>query len=204
MGAGWSSGISVYGVVALVGLAGRFDWIEAPSFVEQWWVIGAAIVMFFVEFVIDKIALVDSVWDGAHTLIRPAVGGYLMSTATETQLSVPALAVSGVLLALSSHSAKASMRLVVNASPEPVSNVAVSLGEDGLVFAVMALAISRPELAIVVVSLLTLASVVLAVVLYRTARRVGRRLRSGPKESTVVEPAELTGRWRWWRPARRR
>ena len=181
MGAGWSSGISVYGVVALVGVAGRFGWIEAPSFVEQWWVIGVAIVLFLVEFVIDKIALVDSAWDSVHTFIRPAVGGYLMSTATDTPLSVAALAVSGVLLALSSHSAKASTRLLVNTSPEPVSNVAVSLGEDGLVLAVMALGISRPELAIVVVALLTVASVVVAVVLYRTARRVGRRLRSGAR-----------------------
>ena len=179
MGAGWSSGISVYGVVALVGFAGRFGWIEAPSFVEQWWVICVGVVMFLVEFVIDKIALVDTVWDGVHTFIRPAIGGYLMSTATDTQLSVPALAVSGVLLALSSHSAKASTRLLVNTSPEPFSNVAVSLGEDGLVFVVMAIAMSRPELAVVVVALLTIASVVVAFVFYRIARRVARRLRSG-------------------------
>lgn len=185
MGAGWSSGISVYGVVALVGVAGRSGWIDAPSFVEQWWVIGAAVVLFFVEFVIDKIALLDTVWDSVHTLIRPAVGGYLMSTATDTQLSVPALAVSGVLLALSSHSAKASTRLVVNASPEPVSNVAVSLGEDGLVFVVMALAVSHPQLAVVVVALLTVASVVVAFVLYRIARRVGRRLRSSTRTATA-------------------
>ena len=181
MGAGWSSGISVYGVVALVGVAGRFGWIEAPSFVERWWVIGVAIVLFLVEFVIDKIALVDTAWDGVHTLIRPAVGGYLMSTATETQLSVPALALAGVLLALSSHIAKTSTRLVVNTSPEPVSNVAVSLSEDGLVCVVMAIAMSRPELAIVVVALLTVASLVVAFVFYRIARRVARRLRSGTR-----------------------
>jgi len=185
MGAGWSSGISVYGVVALVGVAGRFDWIEAPSFVEQWWVIGVAVVMFLVEFVIDKIALVDTAWDSVHTFIRPAVGGYLMSTATDTQLSVPALAVSGVLLALSSHSAKASTRLIVNTSPEPVSNVAVSLTEDGLVFVVMAFAISRPEFAVVLVALLTIASVVVAFVFYRIARRVARRLRSGARTATA-------------------
>jgi hypothetical protein len=185
MGAGWSSGISVYGVVALVGVAGRFGWIDAPSFVEQWWVIGVAVVMFLVEFVIDKIALVDTAWDGVHTLIRPAIGGYLMSTATDTQWSVAALAVSGALLALSSHSAKASTRLLVNTSPEPVSNVAVSVGEDGLVFVVMAIAISRPELAIVVVALLTVASLVVAFVFYRIARRVARRLRSGSRSATA-------------------
>jgi hypothetical protein len=185
MGAGWSSGISVYAVVALVGFAGRFGWIEAPSFVEQWWVVGVAVVLSVVEFVIDKIALVDTAWDAVHTFIRPAVGGYLMSTATDTRLSVAALAVSGVLLALSSHSAKAATRLVVNTSPEPVSNVAVSLGEDGLVFVVMAIAISRPELAIVVVALLTVASVVVAFVFYRIARRVARRLRSGTRTATA-------------------
>ena len=184
MGAGWSAGISVYGVVALVGVAGRFGWVEAPSFVEQWWLIGLAVVLFLVEFVIDKVALVDTAWDGVHTFIRPAVGGYLMSTATDTKFSVPALAVSGVLLALSSHTAKASTRLLVNTSPEPVSNVAVSLGEDGLVVAVMAIAISRPELAIVVVTLLTVASVVVAFVFYRIVRRVSRRLRSGTRRAT--------------------
>jgi len=185
MGAGWSSGISVYGVVALVGVAGRFDWIEAPSFVEQWWVIGVAVVMFLVEFVIDKIALVDTAWDSVHTFIRPAVGGYLMSTATDTQLGVPALAVSGVLLALSSHSAKASTRLIVNTSPEPVSNVAVSLSEDGLVFVVMAFAISRPEFAVVLVALLTIASVVVAFVFYRIARRIARRVRAASRAATA-------------------
>jgi hypothetical protein len=178
MGAGWSSGISVYGVVALVGVAGRFGWTDAPSFVEQWWVIGVAVVLFLAEFVIDKVALVDTAWDSVHTFIRPVVGGYLMSTATDTDLAVPALAVSGVLLALSSHSAKASTRLVVNSSPEPVSNVAVSLGEDGLVLAVMALAISRPEVAVAVVALLAIASVVVAFVFYRIARRVARRVRN--------------------------
>jgi hypothetical protein len=178
MGAGWSSGISVYGVVALVGVAGRFGWTDAPSFVEQWWVIGVAVVLFLVEFVIDKIALVDTAWDSVHSFIRPAVGGYLMSTATETELADPALAVSGVLRALSSHSAKASTRLVVNTSPEPVSNVAVSLGEDGLVVAVMALAMSRPEVAVVVVALLTIASVIVAFVFYRVARRIARKVRN--------------------------
>jgi hypothetical protein len=182
MGAGWSSGISVYGVVALVGIAGRQDWIDAPSFVEQWWVIAVALVLFCVEFVIDKIALVDSVWDGVHTFIRPAVGGYLMSTA-DADVSVGALAVSGVLLALASHSAKASTRLVVNSSPEPVSNVGVSLGEDGLVVAVMALAIANPEAAAVVVLLLTIASVIVAIVLYRVARRVARRVGSAVRRS---------------------
>jgi hypothetical protein len=153
-------------------------------------VIGVAVALFLVEFVIDKIALLDTAWDSVHTLIRPSIGGYLMSTATDTHLSVPALAVSGVLLALSSHSAKTATRLVVNTSPEPFSNVAVSLSEDGLVFVVMAIAISHPELAVVVVALLTVASVVVAFVFYRIARRVARRLRSGTRTATARGPSE--------------
>jgi len=88
------------------------------------------------------------------------------------------------LLALSSHAAKASTRLVVNTSPEPLSNVVVSVGEDALVIVVMAIALSNPELAIVVVALLTVASLVVAFVFYRIARRVTRRLRSGKRTAT--------------------
>jgi Domain of unknown function (DUF4126) len=171
MGAGWSSGISVYGVVALVGVAGRFGWIEAPSFVEQWWVIGVAVALFLVEFVIDKIALLDTAWDGVHTLIRPAIGGYLMSTATDTHLSVPALAVSGVLLALSSHSAKTATRLVVNTSPEPFSNVALSLLGDGLVPFVLWLSWAHPVLLFATLGVALVAMVAAIWVLGKFLRR---------------------------------
>ncbi len=190
LGAGWSAGISVYGVVALVGVAGRFGWVDAPSFVEQWWVIAVGVMLFAVDFVVDKIALVDSAWDAVHTFIRPAVGGYLMSTAGDSRLSVPALAVTGVLLALSSHSAKASTRLLVNTSPEPVSNVAVSLGEDGLVAVVMTLAIAHPTLTMFVVVLLAVASATVAVVLYRTSRRISRRIRARRRAATAPVPGE--------------
>lgn len=179
MGAGWSSGISVYGVLATLGLAGRAGWVDAPTFLERWWVIAAAVGLFCVEFVVDKIALLDSVWDGVHTVVRPAIGGLLMTTVGDTSWSAPALAASGVVLALSSHSAKSSTRLVVNSSPEPASNVVVSLAEDGLAATVMTLAIARPELAVTVVALLTVLSLVAAFVLYRLARRIGRTVRGG-------------------------
>ena len=178
MASSWASGISVYGVTAIVGLAGRLGWIEAPPFVERSWVIAAALILFVVEFVIDKVALIDSVWDGVHTFIRPAIGGYLASAAVDTELSVAALAVTGVLLALSSHSAKASTRLIVNSSPEPFSNVAVSLCEDGIVAVLMTLALTRPELALVVTAVLAIVSTVVAVLLFRTARRIVRRVRA--------------------------
>lgn len=177
MASGWSSGISVYGVTALVGIAGRLDWIDAPAFVEQAWVIVIAMILFAAEFVIDKIALIDSTWDAVHTAIRPMVGAYLMSTAVDTDLTTIGLAVGGAVLALSSHSAKTATRLVVNTSPEPFSNVGVSLAEDGLVLAVMTLAIARPEIAVVITLVLFVLSIVIAIVLYRAARRVARSVR---------------------------
>ncbi len=186
MASSWASGISVYGVTAIVGLAGRFDWIDAPPFVERAWVIALALLLFAVEFVIDKVALIDSVWDGVHTFIRPAIGGYLASSATDTDLSVAALAATGVALAFSSHSAKASTRLIVNASPEPFSNVAVSLGEDGLVVILMTLALTRPELALVLTAMLAIVSTVVAAMLFRTARRIIRRVRAGRATSPNI------------------
>jgi hypothetical protein len=178
MGAAWSSGISVYGVTALVGIAGRLGWTDAPAFVERTWVIVVAVALFAAEFVIDKIALVDSTWDAVHTAIRPTVGAYLMTGAVDTDLTTIALAAVGAVLALSSHGAKSATRLVVNASPEPFSNVGVSLAEDGLVLTVMTLAIANPELAVVVTIALFLASVITAFVLYRLARRAIRSVRT--------------------------
>ena len=188
MASSWASGISVYGVTAIVGLAGRFDWIDAPAFVERGWVIAVALVLFAVEFVIDKLALIDSVWDSVHTFIRPAIGGYLASSAADTELSVAALAATGIALAFSSHIAKASTRLIVNSSPEPFSNVAVSFGENGLVAVLMAFALTRPELALMLTAVLAVLSTIVAVVLFRTARRITRRIRAGrttPPTTTV-------------------
>ena len=174
-----ASGISVYGVTAIVGLAGRFDWIEAPPFVERTWVIAAALLLFAVEFVIHKVALIDSSWGGVHTLIRPAIGGYLASSLTDTEWSVAALAATGVALAFNSHCAKASTRLIVNSSPEPFSNVAASFGENGMVAVLMTFALTRPELALVLTAVLAILSTVVAVMLFRTARRITRRVRAG-------------------------
>jgi hypothetical protein len=79
MAARWSSGISVYGVTALVGISGRLGWIDAPDIVEQAWVLARAPALFAAEFVIDEIALVDSTWDAVHTVVRPVIGVHLMA-----------------------------------------------------------------------------------------------------------------------------
>ena len=176
VGSAWSAGISLYGVAALLGIAGRVEWIEAPPFLEQPWVIGVALVLFAIELVVDKIAVVDSIWDAVHTIIRPIGGAAITSLAPGQEIPLPVLLVMGALLALSSHSAKASARAMINMSPEPVSNVFASVLEDGLVGVVMALAIAYPRVAFAVTIVLALASGLVAIVLFRFTRSLWRRL----------------------------
>ena len=176
VGSAWSAGISLYGVAALLGIAGRVEWIEAPPFLEQSWVIGVALVLFAIELVVDKIAVVDSIWDAVHTIIRPIGGAAITSLAPGQEIPLPVLLVMGALLALSSHSAKASARAMINMSPEPVSNVFASVLEDGLVGVVMALAIAYPRVAFAVTIVLALASGLVAIVLFRFTRSLWRRL----------------------------
>lgn len=189
VGSAWSAGISLYGVCALLGISGRMEWIEAPPFLEQTWVIGLALVLFLIELVIDKIALLDSAWDAVHTFIRPVGGAAITSLAPGQELPLPLLLVMGALLALSSHSAKASARAMINASPEPVSNVVVSVLEDGLVGFVMALAIAYPRVALVVAILLAILSSVLAVVLFKSARAAWRRVLQWRARRAARRPA---------------
>lgn len=171
----WSAGISLYGVAAVLGIAGRLQWIQAPELLQQSWVIAVALGLFLLELVIDKIAVVDSVWDTVHLVIRPLGGAVIASTAPDQSIPVPVMLGLGAVLALSSHSAKASARALVNASPEPVSNVVVSTVEDGFVAALMAVAIAFPKVALVVTVLLAVASSITAVIFFKAARGLWRR-----------------------------
>ena len=151
LGASWVSGIRLYAAVATLGLLGRFANLKLPGeldVVTNWWVIGVALFMFAVEFVADKIPVVDSVWDVIHTFIRIPAGAVIAATAFgdfDRSVQVIALLVGGG-LALSSHGTKAATRALINTSPEPVSNVVVSLAEDALVIVVVVLALFLPVL----------------------------------------------------------
>jgi hypothetical protein len=167
----------MYFVAALLGLAGRWDWVTSPDWLQEPWVIGGALVLAAVELVVDKVAWLDSAWDAVHTVLRPIAGAAVFSATGDDGTSVGAVA-TGALLALSAHAAKASVRAAVNASPEPVSNVVVSTTEDGLVAGLMALAIAFPTVALVVTGVLVVASIATAVMVVRTARRMQLRLRA--------------------------
>jgi len=178
----WSAGISVYAVIAALGIAGRIGWIDTADVLQQPWLIALALVLALVDLVVDKIAWLDSIWDAAHTVIRPLVGATIGALAPEQMVGpmIPEpiiLALTGGGLAFSAHAAKASIRAAVNTSPEPVSNVAVSVLEDGLVAGLLVLAFTYPVVAGVVTLVLFLAGLVVTVVLVRTGRSAWRRLR---------------------------
>src|SRR5678816_3724770 len=135
MGASWVSGINLYAAVATLGLLGRFSHLQLPGELQvltSWWVIGVALGLYVIEFVADKVPWIDTTWDVIHTFIRVPAGAVLAAGAFgdfDRSVQVIALLLGGG-LALSSHGTKAATRAVLNASPEPVSNVVASVIED--------------------------------------------------------------------------
>lgn len=175
--ASWASGLNAYLTVLIIGTTGRLGWIDAPPTVERTWVLVAAAVMFAVEFVADKVPLVDSIWDLAHLLVRPLIGGWLGVAFASAELGrVPAFAAAAG-MTLVGHLTKSSTRLAINLSPEPITNVIASVTEDGIVGALVALALAHPRTAAVVAVVLAVLGVLLVVVLWRFVRRGWRLLR---------------------------
>lgn len=154
LGASWASGINLYAALAMLGIAGATGNIDLPpdlQTLENPLVIGAACVMYGVEFFADKIPGVDTTWDTLHTFVRIPAGALLAAGAVGDV--TPALEIAAGILgggvAATSHSVKAGTRLAVNTSPEPFSNIGVSLAEDAAVFAGLWAALTNPVLFLV-------------------------------------------------------
>lgn len=183
MGASWVSGINLYATVATLGLLSRLANLKLPGELEvltNWWVIGVALFLFVIEFVADKIQLVDSVWDVIHTFIRIPAGAVLAATAFgdfDRRIQLIALLVGGG-LALSSHGTKAATRAIINTSPEPVSNIVVSIGEDVLVVISILLAVFLPILVFCVIAAGLAFSIWILPKVIRFFQNVGRRVRA--------------------------
>jgi Domain of unknown function (DUF4126) len=175
---GWAAGVNAYAVVLILGLAGRLDLADAPEPLMRTDVLVAAGALYAVEFVTDKIPYVDNVWDAVHTAIRPTIAaalGALLAGDADTLTQALAAAGSGA-TALASHGVKAGLRVAINTSPEPVTNITASLVEDFLVAAVVVLALTYPWVALAVVSALLVGGLVLVFRLLRRLRRWrGRR-----------------------------
>jgi hypothetical protein len=188
MGTAWVSGINLYAAVATLGLLGRFANLQLPgelSVLTNWWVIGVALALYLIEFIADKIPVVDSIWDIIHTFIRIPAGAVLAAAALgdfDKGVQVVAFMVGGG-LALSSHGTKAATRAVLNTSPEPVTNVVASVGEDVVAVSSVVLAAFYPIIIIIVVVLGLLISIIVLPKIVRYFRGVIGRLRGTPRTS---------------------
>ena len=197
LGLAVASGLSLYGAVFVSGLAIRLGWVHlapgwtALSVLADPVVLGVSGVLFAVEFLADKIPVVDSVWDAVHTFIRP-IGGALLASRALGELSPVAEVLALVLLGgatFATHAAKATTRLAVNTSPEPVSNILVSLAENGLVVVAVWMALAHPLVALGVGLGVVAVSVMLTVWLARRAigalRRLGRGRATDPSRGAA-------------------
>ena len=163
-GLGFVSGLNLYATVLTVGMIVRLNLISLPESMQDLTILGhptvlmVAGVLFAIEFVADKVPWVDSSWDSVHTLIRPVgaavMGGYALTGTDPATQTALALACGGV--ALTSHTAKAGTRVMVNASPEPFSNSFLSFFEDFVVVVGVGLTFLLPiiMLALVIVFLM--------------------------------------------------
>lgn len=176
VGFSFAAGVNLYATVAMLGLASRYGWVALPPQYRAFdndWVIGAALVMYVVEFFADKIPYFDSVWDIIHTAIRP-IGGAVVAVTTLGDASPTTEALVMLLggaVATSSHFTKTSTRAVANTSPEPFSNWLLSLGEDVFVVGLGFLALQYPLAALAVATALLVVIVVFAAAIARTVRR---------------------------------
>lgn len=183
LGSAWTSGINLYATVTVLGLLQKFGVARLPGGLEvldNWWIIGVAGFLYAIEFVADKVPYVDSVWDVIHTFIRVPAGAIVAYAATtEMDASVTVIAtLLGGGLALSSHGTKAALRATANLSPEPVSNWALSLIEDGLAIIGTVLSVIAPVLIVIVLIIFLMFFFWFMPKVFRAVRRVTGATRS--------------------------
>lgn len=189
MGFSFAAGINLYATVAILGLASRYGWVALPEqfrVFDNDYVIGAALVLYIVEFAADKIPWVDTAWDAVHTAIRP-IGGALIAVATlgDASPTVTGLvALLGGTLAAGTHLTKAGTRAAVNTSPEPFSNWILSFAEDLFVVGLGTLALKFP----LVAALVVIIGVVLILAFATWIIGAIRRRWSGPPATALTVP----------------
>ena len=192
---GWASGLRLYAVLFITGAAGYLGWLPLPEglkVLQNPLVMGTAGLMVTVEFFADKIPALDTLWDLVHTFIRIPAGAALAAGVfgadSATWATVAALL--GGTLAATAHTAKATTRAAANTSPEPFSNIGLSLLGDAAVPAMLYLAWQQPTWFFVALGLAVVLALVLTVVLFKFLRVLWRRL-TGRIEPTA-SPAQLT------------
>ena len=178
---GWASGLRLYAVLFLTGLAGLLGWVALPSglhVLQSPIMLGASGLMLFIEFFADKIPGVDTLWDMIHTLVRIPAGAALAAAvfgADQSSWAVAAALMGGT-LAATSHVAKATTRAALNASPEPFSNIAMSLLGDSVVPVSLWLSWAHPYVFFGALAVALVVMVVTTWVLAKFLRRLARRV----------------------------
>ena len=185
MGSAWLSGINLYAVVLTLGLLQRFHLATLPGDLDglsRWWVIGLAAGLYLIQFIADKVPAVDTAWDAVHTFIRIPAGAVLAASAFahfDPAIRVAALLVGGG-VALSSHGVKAATRVAANASPEPFSNIFLSLFEDFVTFGSSVLMVFHPLVILAVVIVFVCFAIWLVPKIVRAVKRLFSRKQSAP------------------------
>lgn len=186
LGSAWLSGINLYATVLALGLLQRFHLAHLPGDLEYLahnWVIGVSAALYLIQFVADKIPVVDSAWDVVHTFIRIPAGAALAASAFahfDPKVRIIAILLGGG-IALTSHGAKTATRLAANTSPEPFSNILLSLLGDAVAFGGSVLMTFHP----LVIFGIVLAAVVITLLLFRYLFRALKRI-FGPRSRTPV------------------
>jgi Domain of unknown function (DUF4126) len=176
VGTSFAAGLNVYATVATLGLLARFDLLPLPDslhLLESWWIIAASIILFVIEFFADKVPAFDLIWNALHTFVRVPIAALLAYAAT-SQLSPGKQLLAtllGGLIALAAHGGKTAVRAAVTPSPEPISNIGLSLGEDALAIFLTWFATQHPYSAAAIV-------LVLVVIIALLIRWIGRALRA--------------------------
>ena len=179
----WASGLRLYLVVFVVGLAGHLGYVELPAglkVLQHPWVIGAAGFLLVMEFLVDKLPGFDSIWDAFHTFIRIPAGALLAAGAAGDTLSALTVAAGllGGTITAGTHFTKAGGRAIINTSPEPFSNWAASLTEDAMVLAGIWFAFQYPLAFLVALVLFVALAVWLLPKLWRGVMAMWRLLRT--------------------------
>ena len=175
----FAAGLNVYATVATLGLLGHTRWLVLPAslhLLTNWWVIAAALTLFAVEFFADKIPAFDLVWNALHTFIRVPVAALLAYQATVALSPGEQLAatLAGGLIALIAHGGKTAVRAAVTPSPEPFSNIALSLGEDALAVLLTWLSTWKPYVAAGIAAVLVIATLLLVRWVWRAIKSLFR------------------------------
>lgn len=177
-GMAWASGMRLYAAVFAAGLLQRFNLVELPgdlSILQNPWILGVSGLLFVVEFLADKVPVIDSAWDTVHTFIRIPAGAILAACAMGHNANPGVLVVATLLggaITGTTHLSKATTRAAINTSPEPVSNITASIAEDGMVGLGLGAMLATPMLFIILLVVFLLVAVLVMRFLWSFAKKV--------------------------------